>query len=234
LVSTSFPTSPNDQEQRVLDAINEALRYLNNKYYLAFKYTEYTLTTTAGTRAYNLQNSPYSQANWRVTRLARNGVIRVSDDYILDYLDYSSLDEYRPDIGPNSLSLIYSGTGDNLILHPKPSGEQYKIRYYGTHIGTDTTGVTLKYRLTATDDLCMLQDEYEDALVMMAVAKVRLRDGMDDKYQEYKRRAEDWERILYDMTQPGEDAAPQMLIRPFGSEYDLLRRYYPFGTKWER
>lgn len=232
-VSTSFPTSPTDQEQRVIDALNESLRYLNQKYYLAFKWTEYLLTTTAGTRSYNLQNAPYSQTTWRVYRMARNGVIRYEDDLILDYLDYTSLDEYRPNIGSNSKALLYSSTGENLIFHPKPSGEQYRIRYYGTHIGTDSTGVTLKTRLSATNDLTMLQDEYEDALIAMAVAKVRLRDAKDAKYDEWKKRAEDWEKILYDMTQPGEDAAPQMMIRPFLSGWNPLWEYRPFGTPWE-
>lgn len=233
-VSSSFPTSPTDQEQRVIDSVNEVLRYLNQKYYLAFKWTEYVLTTTASTSNYNLQNSPYSLSTWRVNRLARNGVIRYADDYILDYMDYSQLDEYRPHRQQVTKALIYSSTGTDLILYPTPSGEQYRIRYYGTHIGTDTTGVTLKTRLSATDDLTMLQDEYEDALVAMAVTKVRLRDGVDEKYMEWKKRAEDWEKILYDMSQPGEDAVPQMIVRPFGFySDDLYARYFPFGTRWE-
>lgn len=233
-VSASFPASPNDQEQRCLDKINEVLRYINQKYYLAFKYTEYTLTTTPGVKTYDLQSSPYSQTFWRVNRLARNAIVRISDDYPLDYLDYSQLDEFRPDIGSRSLSVLYSSTGINLILHPAPSGETYKVRYYGTHIGTDSTGVTNKLRLSISGDLTMLQDEYEDALVMMATAKVRLRDGMDEKYMEYKKLAEDWEKTLYDMSQPGEDAEPRMMVRPFNFGYDPLARYYPFGTRWEQ
>ncbi len=231
--SASFPASPTSQEQRVIDHINGTLRYLNQKYYLAFKYTEYTLTTTPGVSTYDLMQAPYSQSFWRVNRLARNGVIRLSDDYILEYMDYTQIDEFRPDFIARSKSVAYSGSGQNLLLHPKPNGEQYKIRYYGTHIGTDSTGTTNKTRLTASSDLTMLQDEYEDALKYMAVAKVRLRDGIDEKYLEYKRMAEDWEKTLYDMSQPGEDAQPQLMIRPFGSECDIMRRYFPFGTEYE-
>lgn len=233
-VSASFPGSPTDQQQNCLDAINEVLRYLNQKYYLAFKWSEYLLTTTPGVRLYNLQVSPYDQVNWRVNRLARNAVIRQEDDYIAEYMDYSELDEYRPNFTQNSKALAYSSTGDDLILYPTPNGEQYRIRYYGTHIGTDSTGLVNKMRLTLSDDLTMIQDEYEDAITTMAVAKVRLRDGMDEKYLEYKKRAEDWEKILYDMSQPGEDAAPQLMIRPFGTAYDRLRDHFPFGTGWER
>jgi hypothetical protein len=233
-VSASFPTAPSDQEQRVLDRINEALRYLNTKYYLAFMWTEYILTTVSGTSSYNLQNAPYNISEWRVNRMARNGVIRYTDDYILDYIDYSSLDEYRPHKQQVTKALIYSSTGTNLILYPQPSGEQYRIRYYGTHIGTDSTGVTLKTRLSVGTDLPMIQDEYEDALVSMAVSKVRLKDGVDAKYNEYKKKAEDWEKILYDMSGPGEDAEPQMIVRPFGFySDDLYARYFPFGTRWE-
>lgn len=233
LVSTSFPSSPDDQQQRVIDAINESLRYLNNKYYLAFQWQEYLLTSASGQRSYDLRNAPYSQAGWRVNRMARHGVIRYRDDYILDYCDYTSLDEYRPNIGTNSTSLLYSSTGESLILHPIPSGEQYRIRYYSTYIGTDASGATHKSRLSASDDLTMLQDEYEDALIAMAVAKVRLKDAKDPKYDEWKKRAEDWEKILYDMTQPGEDAMPRMMVRPFLSGWDPLWQYRPFGTPWE-
>lgn len=231
-VSSSFPSAPDDQEQRVIDRINTALRYLNNKYYLAFKWTEFLLTTVSGTRNYNLQNPPYNLSNWKVTRMARNGVIRYADDYILDYMDYAQLDEYRPRVQQVSKGLIYSSTGTDLIIYPAPAGEQYRIRYYGTHIGTDATGTVLKSRLDSETDLCMLSDDYQDALMYMVVAAVRLRNGKDDKYEEYKKLAEDWEKILYDMTQPGEDAAPQMTIRPFNSA-NQYAQYYPFGTQWE-
>lgn len=231
-VSPSFPLAPTEQEQLALNAINESLRYINNKYYLAFKWTEYILTTVNGTKNYNLQNAPYNLTNWRVTRMARNGVIRFSDDFVLDYMDYARLDEYRPHVQQVSKGLIYSSTGQDLIIYPAPAGEQYRIRYYGTTIGTDSAGVILKTRLSATDDITMLQDDYEDALVAMAVCKVRLKYGVDEKYNEWKRRAEDWEKILFDMTQPGEDAAPQMKIRPYDSG-NAYAQYYPFGTPWE-
>lgn len=232
-VSSSFPTAPNDQEQRCLSAINESLRYLNNKYYLAFQWTEYILTTNSGTSNYNLQKAPYSLNYWRVSRMARSGVIRVSDDYPLDFIDYAMLDEYKPHRGQANRALLYSSTGYDLILFPIPAGEQYRIRYYGLHIGTDTTGVTLKSRLTVSTDVPMLQDEWENALISMAVTKVRLADGVDEKYLEWKKTAEDWEKTLYDMTQPGEDAVPKMMIRPFDPEVNELTRFFPFGTRWE-
>lgn len=231
-VSSSFPTSPTDEQQLVIDCINETLRYLNNKHYLTFKQTEYTLTTSAGTSAYNLASSPYSQTYWRVTKLARNGVRRATDDFPLDFIDYTERDKLRPSSAANNQPVYYSCFGEDLIIYPPGDGSQLKIRYYGLHIGTDAAGTTQKLRLSVTDDLCMLDDAWEDVLTVGAAKGVRGQQKIDEKYAELKRQWEDWENILIDMgTQPGEDAAPQLVLGKYIYNGDTHRnRYYPFLT----
>lgn len=231
-VSSSFPTSLNDEQQLVIDCINETLRYLNNKHYLSFKQTQYTLTTTAGTSAYNLTNAPYSQTYWRVNRLARNGVRRVTDDYPLDFIDYTERDRLRPVTADNNQPMYYSQYGEDLLLYPPADGSQLYIRYYGLHIGTDSTGTTQKIALSAETDLTMLQDEWEDALVLGAAKSVRGQQKTDEKYAELKRLWQDQEQILIDMgTQPGEDAPPEFVLGKYLYSYDSYKsRYYPFFT----
>lgn len=231
-VSSSFPTTPNDEQQLVLDCINETLRYLNNKHYLTFKQTEYTLTTSNGVSSYNLANSPYSQSFWRVTRLARNAVRRAADDFPVEYVDYTELDQYRPITASAAAPVYYSAYGEDLILYPPGNGETVKVRYYGLHIGTDTTGATKKLRLSATDDLTMLDDSWEDVLIIGAAKEVRGQQKTDEKYLELKRKWEDWEEILIDMgTQPGEDAPPSFVVgRYLYSGTNLRNKFYPFFT----
>jgi hypothetical protein len=76
-------------------------------------------------------------------------------------MDYTERDSFRPDYTGRARALAYSAKGQNLVFWPNPNGEQYYIRYYGTHIGTDASGATQKQRLTLTDDLTLLGDEWE-------------------------------------------------------------------------
>lgn len=233
-VSSSFPTSATDSEQMVLDSINERLRYLNSKYCLLFKATTYALTTTAGQASYNLANSPYSQTYWNVSRMARNGVIRVSDDWPLHYVDYTELDSLKPNTTGSGRPNLYSSYGGNLLIYPSSEASALTIRYYGNHIGTDTTGVTQKLRLSVSTDLTMLDDQWEDCLVTGAAMKVREWMVIDEKYQALLRAWEEWETILNDMgNQPGEDAPPQFKVGNYlyGDGIDTAR-YYPFFTPY--
>jgi len=214
-VSSSFPTSATDEQQHVIDCISATLREINNHYYLAFKQTEYTLTTSAGTNGYDLTQAPYSQTDWEVSRIAKPGVIRVTDDYPLQYIDWEDYYHLAPNLGGNTKSVYYTAYGKKLYFNPTPDGSQYKIFYYGTHIGTDSTGVTKKWRLTATGDLTMLEDRWEDALVYGAAAKVRRQRAVDEKYQTMKGLWEEWRTSLVDMMQPGEEAAPELVIPKF-------------------
>lgn len=211
-VPTFFPPSPNDEQQHALDCINATLRELNNHYYLAFKQTSYTLTSAAGTASYDLTQSPYSLEDWEVSRIAGNGVIRVSDDYPLQYLDYKDRDYLQPNRTGNTSATHYSQYGQYLLFYPAPAGEDYTIRYYSTHIGTDTTGATKKWALSESDDLTMLQDRWEDALVYGAATKKRRTIATDDKYMELKKIWEEWRTHLIDMMQAGEDASPELAI----------------------
>lgn len=231
-VSSAFPSSPTDEQQLVLDCINETLRYLNNKHYLLFKQTEYTLTTTAGQRLYNLANAPYSQTFWRVTRLARNAVRRAADDFPLSFLDYTEVDALRPVSSSNGTPRYYSAFGEDLILHPPADGSQVKVRYYGLHIGTDSTGLTKKLKLTASGDLTMLDDCWEDALVAGAHKRVRGQQKVDEKFKQAAQDWENWENILKDMgNQPGEEAGPAFVVQPYVySPESHSRRFYPFFT----
>lgn len=233
-VSSSFPSSPTDEQQYVMDCINEQLRYLNNKHYLIFQQTEYTLTTTAGTRRYNLTQAPYSQSFWRVARLARNGVVRVSDEFPLFFVDYTELDYIKPAGTSNGRPTHFSQYGENLVIHPPPDGSQLLIRYYGLHIGTDSTGTTQKLRLSAEEDLPMIADEWEDVLTTGAAMKVRGQQKVDEKYAELKRQFEDWENILIDMgNQPGEDNGPEMVLTPYQYNRGVnTQRFYPFYTSF--
>lgn len=227
-VSSAFPSTPTDEEQLVLDCINATLRELNNYYFLAFKQTEYTLTCTAGTSQYDLRQVPYNQTFWRVNRLAKNAVRRTADDYPLLYLDYADRDYLQPVKTGNSLPTHYSAFGEYLLLYPAPAGAtQLTIRYYGRHIGTDSTGVTQKQRLTATGDLCMLEDDYEDALAYGSAAKVRRQQKVDEKYVELRRLWEEWRRVLVDVAQPGEEAYPSLSIASSSESY-LQRKIGPF------
>jgi len=212
-VSTTFPTtSINDQQQHTIDCINSTLRELNNHYFLAFKQTEYTLTTTAGTANYDLRQAPYSLTFFRVNRIARNGIIRTVDDFPLNYIDYMDRDFLQPNRTGNSLPTHWSQFGQEFLLYPAPNGGTLKIRYHAINIGTDSAGTTDKLRLSLTDDLPMLEDEYEDALVYGAATKVRRVIKTDEKYAGLKNIWEEWRTSLIDMMSAGEDAYPQMIL----------------------
>jgi hypothetical protein len=231
--SAQFPYAANNEEQLVMDAINSQLRYLNQKYYLIFKLTEYTLTTTAGTESYNLRNAPYSQSFFRTNRIAQHGVRRASDDWPLQHLEYADRDRFKPAAtSSQSVPDYYTIVGDNLLFYPKPNGAQLKIRYYGVHIGKDITGTIPKLNLAEPYDTTMLEDEYQDCLVTMAAREIRAQYKVDEKYAELKRQAEDWERILIDMgNQTGEESGPELVLPRF--EYNpnpYYNQYYPFGT----
>lgn len=229
-VSTTFPSSPTDEQQLTLDEINTTLRELNNHYYLTFKQVSYTLTTSSGTHTYNLAESPYSQTDWEVSRMAKTGVVRVSDDYPLMWIDHQDWQILQPNKTGSSVSTHYSGYGKNLLFYPAPSGETYTINYYGTHIGTDSAGTTKKWDLTATDDLPMIEDRWQDALVIGAAAKVRRNYKYDERAKELKRTWEEWRTSLIDMMQPGEDAYPRLAI-PSMSESYIDRKIGPiFGA----
>lgn len=222
-VSTSFPTSLSDEDQLVIDCINSTLRELNNKYYLAFKQTEYILTPSVGVASYDLRNAPYTQTFYRINRLARNGITRVSDSLPLDFLDYTEIDWLQPPLTGSTDPSFYSAYGESFILFPAPGqANQLRIRYYGLHIGQGNTGIK-KRALFAATDTTMLEDEWEDALTYGATYKVRSQQVMDAKTQAYKERWEYWERILIDMSQPGEDSPPQFLL-PGYSYTDIGRK----------
>ena len=160
--------------------------------------------------------------------MAKNGVRRTADDYPLLYLDYADRDYLQPVKTGNSLPTHYSAFGEYLLLYPAPAtSTQLTIRYYGRNIGTDSTGTTRKQRLTASGDLCMLEDDYEDALVYGAAAKVRRQQKIDEKYVELRRLWEEWRRTLVDMSQPGEEAYPQISIATSSENY-LQRKIGPF------
>lgn len=232
MASSSFPSSPTDAEQEALDAINEYLRFLNNKYYFIFQQTEYTLTTTSGVVSYDLTQAPYSQSMWRVFRLARNGVRRAADDTEIPFIDYTERDMLRPASSATGAPAYHSAYGASLLFD-RADGSQVKIRYYGLHIGTDTTGATQKLNLSATDDLVMLDDNWEDVLITGAASILRAFDTVDEKTAALQDAARKWEGVLEDMgNQPGEDAGPRFVVRPYVYN-DALSSYYPFGTPYE-
>lgn len=231
-VSSAFPSSNTDEEALALDTINEILRHLNNKYHFIFQQTEYTLTTTAGTRAYNLASAPYSQTYWRVNRLAKNGVIRSTDETPLTYVQYTELDWRKPRSANQAASRYYSQYGKDLILYPTPDGGDYIIRYHGVHIGTDDTGATQKLELTETDDLVILEDEWADVLITGAAAHARAQRKVDEKQQRLEKKYEEYTKTLKAMAnQPGDDAVPEHRSGRYvyGGDY-IEERFHPFGT----
>jgi hypothetical protein len=226
-VSTTFPASPSDEQQIVLDAINATLSEINIQYYLTFMQTTYTLTTSAGTSSYNLAESPYSQSYWRVHRLAQNGVRRVTDDFPLKFVPYNDLDYYSPVQTSRGHPVAYSSYGKDLIIFPPADGSQLKVRYYGTHIGTDDSGDTQKMKLTESTDLVLLDDEYRWPLIWGASCKTRMGTGkVDEKYFEFENYWTKWCKAMVDMMQPGEDAAPEMVLDERPSQG--LNRYATF------
>lgn len=218
-VSTSFPSSPTDDQQHALDSINATLRELNADYYLAFEQVEYLLTTTAGTSSYDLTQSPYNQTYWRVNRMARGAVRRKKDDYPLMFIDYTERDYLQPSLTANALPTHYSQFAGNLLFYPAPDGSQVYVRYYPAYIGTDSTHTTQKTTLTATDDIPLLLDEWEDALVYGAAAKVRRKQKTDEKYQELNKIWEDWKARLQSMMGAGEENAPQLMLATHTENY---------------
>ena len=226
-ISASFPSTPSNEEQYVIDCINTTLRELNNHYYLTFRQVEYTLTTSANVSQYDLRQSPYSQTYWRVNRIAKQGVRRVRDDYPLQFLDYAEVDWLQPSLTAGQLPTCYSQYGEYLTLYPKADGSQLKIRYYPAYIGTDVTGVTQKLTLSVTSDLPILDDMYEDALVYGAAVKVRRWVKVDEKYMELKKVWEEWRRNLIDMMQPGEDGFPTLQLATSSASY-IQRKIGPF------
>jgi len=230
---TSFPTSPNDEQQVALDAINMTLRVLNNDFYHLFKLTEYTLTTTNGTYRYDLTASPYNQTFFRPSNIARNGVIRVFDGVGLVAMDYPEIDRFREYhlTGSSYGPAAYAVFGKDIMFYPTPTGQQVNIRYYGSHIGTDSTGATLKHRLTATDDLTMLQDEWEDVLVTGAAKEFRAWKSIDERYKALENEFKEYKRMLNDRAnQGGEDNTPEIVVEPYSYSMNARRRIYPFGT----
>lgn len=226
--SASFPSSPSEAQTLVLNSINATLRELNNHYFLTFKQTAYTLTTTAGTASYDLRQSPYNQTFWRANRIARNGVQRVADDYPLMFIDYIDRDYLQPSLTGNSLPTHYSQYGQSMLLYPAPSGTQLRVRYYGLNIGTNAAATTSLLSLTASGDLTMLEDEWQDALAYGAACKVRRQQKVDEKYRELKAVWEEWREKLEDMMQPGgEDGFPQMMLATHNESY-LDRKIGPF------
>jgi hypothetical protein len=233
-VSPFFPSTPNDEEQRVIDAINDTLAELNNEFYLAFKQTEYILTTSGSTSSYNLQISPYNQTFWRVYRMARNGVVRLSDDIPLTYIDYSERDWLRPDITQNARTVFYSAFGPNLLIWPPSAGTQLKIRYYSTANGTDTTGNTQLQLLSNATDLPGLQDEFNETLVIGAVFRLRRFLGNDRKLGEFEKAWETQKRMLNERTAQSEDGSMSLKIMPYGANRNVqYSRYFPFFTPFE-
>jgi hypothetical protein len=227
-VSSSFPTSPTTEQELVFDAINETLRYLNNAFNWIFKETEYTLTTTSGTRNYNLASAPYNQTMWAINRLARHGVRLVANERPLIFMPYEQLDYMlsTSDATPR----YYSSYGGELILHPTPDGSQVYVRYYGMHIGTDSTGTTKKLTLSETDDLVFLEDQWQDVLVYGAAASVRRQQKIDEKYKELQAHFERLTNILLDMgNQPGDDAPPEVIAPSYTYKGCINEQlYYPF------
>lgn len=158
-------------------------------------------------------------------------MVRVSDEMPLGFIQYDRLDNYKPVSAQNNRAVWYSAYGENLIIHPPGNGEQLRVRYYGTHIGTDSTGATPKMRLSLTNDLTMLDDTWENALIDGAARIVRQKFEVDAYYKELEKDAEAWEHALEDMgNQPGEDAPPMWILEPFSMDDEDKRRYYPFFT----
>lgn len=235
-VSLAFPNTIQEEQQLVLDGINNCLRYLNNKYAFAFQQSEYTLTTTAGVKTYSLAEAPHSLPYWRLERLAKHGVVRLSDDWPLRYLQYDQLDSLQPSSASNGEPEYYSAYAGRLVIHPPPDGSQLKIRYHSTAIGTDATGVTQKLKLSEETDLPMLEDEWEDVLVTGAAMRVQESFKVDEKWKALAATFEHLETQLNDLAnQPGEDAAPQLINQPYVfNEYGFNReKYYPFFTRFE-
>lgn len=236
-VSSSFPTTATDEESNVLYAINNRLRYLNNKYYLIFQQTEYSFTTTAGTSEYDFTQAPYSQTFWRNYRIAKNGLRRSSDDEPLEYLSYVEYDSFRPSSSAGGgMAAYFTAFGSSVLIHPSQTATALKMRYYGSHIGTDAAGTTQKMKLTATDDLPMIEDEWQDVLIIGAAMEARKQFKADDKYAELKKDFEQWENILIDMGNQagGEEGGPQIVLTPYLYRGETYRRqYYPFFTDHE-
>lgn len=231
-VPTSFPSAPSNEQQVALDAINMTLRLLNAKYFHLFKLTEYALTTTSGVYRYNLTESPYSQTFFRASNIARNGIIRNADGVGLMPKDYVEIDRLR--IASASTTVYgpqaYAVFGKELWFYPTPEGQSLTIRYYGSHIGTDAAGTTLKQRLTLADDLTMLEDEWEDVLVTGAAKEFRAWKANDERYKELCKEFEQYTMMLNDRAnQGGEDNPPEIAMVPYRYS-GHNRRIYPFGT----
>lgn len=228
--SSAIPSVPSPEEQLVLDAINNRLQYLNQKYYLIFRLREATFTATAGTQNYDFTQAPYSFPFFRVNRLAQNAIRRTVDNWPLQYVEYAEADGRA--YSGTSGAKAYSVFGNTVRLYPPPIAEQYAVRYYSTAIGTDTTGNTLKDTLTVGSDLTMLEDEYQHVLITLAAKTARAHYGVDAKYTELAKEAEEWEKILADMgNQNGEESGPEFYKQSYvyrGS--GALAQYPPFGT----
>ena len=227
-----FPTvgTPTDLQQRVIDRINETLRYFNERYWLNFQETEFIFTTVPGQRDYDLSLPPYSQVFWRMSRVGRNACIRLFDDIPLQYVEYTEIDLFRPDLTKNAKPIYYTGFGLFLRLWPPPDGTQIKHRYYPTAIGTDSTGTVLKNAMTLIDDLPTMNDEWEDAIVWNAVVRLRMTDKADTKTQLFVEQAGRWEAILADKMKPGRDCQTQIYI-PANSKMSYLKnKVFPFLT----
>jgi hypothetical protein len=233
-LATGFNATSNTDERIVIDSINSALRELNNTYYLAFKLSEYTLTTTANVAEYDLTLPPYNVDDFTIYRMARNGVIN-AEDIPLVYIDYTQRDSLRPNItGSSGIPTFYSGYGNKLLIWPRPGGEELKIRYYSKHIGTDAAGTTKKTTLTEADDVTMLNDEWQDCLVYNAACKAYRPKKADAKFFELKRMKEEWEKQLVGLAKPaGEDATPRIALGNESYSDIQSRRYFPFGTTWD-
>lgn len=233
-VSPFFPTSPSDEEQRVIDAINDTLLDIGNKYYMAFTDTEYTFTTVHGQASYNLMVAPYNQTFWRSYRMARNGVIWLPTDMPLQYMDYTDRDWLRPDLNVSQSTnpMFYTQFGNSMYLWPLPNGGQCKVRYYSTANGTDSTGTVQKQLLSLSTDLPEIQDEWSRFLVVGATLRFLFWLGNSPKVPALRQEWEEMQMKFNERTNLPEDSKCGWSITPYGRGYRNNIPNSPF-TPWD-